>query len=152
MKRDTAGFTLMELLVTVGILALVLTSMMQLLIYASTLSEMGGSKTLAVKEAQDKMEEIRRHAFGSIAADYSSGGTPGNTFTLSTLTGEGLIEIEGGASSLLTIDVSVCWEDKYDRVLGEDRNLNGTLDPGEDADGDDKIDCPIHFRTMVAER
>ena len=60
------------------------------------------------------MEEIRNHDFNAIAVDYASGGTPGNTFALTSLNGTGTITTSqvGGSSELLQIQVDVAWQNK----------------------------------------
>ncbi len=115
--RDRQGFTLAEVLIAVGILAVVVVGLLQLFVYCSTLAEAAGNTTLAVNEAQNKMEEIRNHDFSAIAADYASGGTPGNTFTLTSLNGSGTITVSqvGGSSELLQVQTDVVWQNKNGR-------------------------------------
>jgi len=38
------------------------------------------------------------------------------------------------------------------KVIGEDKNLNGILDPGEDTNGNGIIDSPVELVTQVANR
>lgn len=111
------GFTLVEVLITIGILAVVIVGLLQLFVYCSTLAEAAGNTTLAVSEAQNKMEEIRNHDFIAIAIDYASGGTPGNTFALTSLNGSGRITTiqVGGSSELLQIQIDVSWQNKNGR-------------------------------------
>lgn len=111
------GFTLVEVLIAVGILALVIVGLLQLFVYCTTLAEAAGNTTLAVNEAQNKMEEIRNHDFNSIATDYASGGTPGNTFTLTSLNGTGTIttSMAGGSTALLQMQIAVSWQNKNGR-------------------------------------
>ncbi len=111
------GFTLVEVMISVGVLAFVIVGLLQLFVYCATLADAAGNTTLAVNEAQTKMEEIRNHNFDSIAADYASGGTPGNTFTLSSPSGTGTITVSqvGGSSQLLQIQIGVNWQNKDGR-------------------------------------
>ncbi len=115
--RADKGFTLVEVMITVGILAIVIVGLLQLFIYSSTLAEAAGNTTLAINEAQNKMEEIRNHDFGSITIDYASGGTPGDTFTLTNLNGTGTISTNqfGGSSELLQVQINVNWQNKNSR-------------------------------------
>lgn len=107
----------MEILVAVGILAVVIVGLLQLFVYCSTLAEAAGNTTIAVNKAQNKMEEIRTHDFDSIATDYASGGTPGNTFALTSPNGTGTIATSqvGGSSELLQIQIDVNWQNKNGR-------------------------------------
>jgi len=152
MKGSQNGFTLAELVFVAGILSFTLVGMMKLYIYTSTQAEMAGNVTIAVSQAQNKLEEIRNHAYDMIATDYGSGGTPGNTFDLSILTGKGAVYIDSSNSELLVLEVVVSWMDKYNRIIGEDANLNGVLDGGEDANGNGKLDSPVRLMSMITER
>ena len=146
------GFTLIETMVVVFILAVTMVGMIQLMAYSSISSELAGNKTSAVSEAQNKIEEIRNHSYNTIATDYASGGTPGNTFNLSFLTGKGFVYVDSSNAELLTVQVSICWRNRLNRVIGEDKNLNGTLDAGEDENTNGKIDSPVTMMTMVTRR
>ncbi len=115
--KTNKGFTLVEVLITVGILAMVIVGLLQLFVYCSNLAEAAGNTTLAINEAQSKMEEIRNHNFSTITTDYASGGTPGNTFALTSLSGTGTITISqvGGSSELLQAQINVAWQNKNSR-------------------------------------
>lgn len=162
MKRrltNNQGFTLIEVVLVAGILAFTITSMIQLYIYTSVQAEMAGNKTLAVSAAQNKLEEIRDHDYSSILTDYVGGGTPGDTFTLSYLNGRGKIYIDNSASfisstsaDLLGIMVVVSWRNKYNRVVGEDTDLDGVLDAGEDTNGNGRLDSPVTLMSMITLR
>ncbi len=152
MKKNVNGFTLVELLLVVAIFAVVILGLLRLFIYTSTAAEMAGNKTLALTEAANKMEEIRNHDFSSVVTDYSSGGTPGNTFTPTSLTGKGIIYIDSSNTKLLKIEIDVSWQNKYGRVVGEDADLDGVLDAGEDIDGDGKLSSVAKIIALLAER
>ena len=152
MRNHQNGFTLVELLIVTGILTYVIVALLKLFIYTSTSAQLGGNKTLALNEAQNKIEEIRNYSFDDAALAYSSMGSPGNTFDLSQLTGKGVVTIDSSVDDLLTIEVAVCWKDKYNRIVGEDEDLDGALDIGEDANGNDKIDSPVMLVTMRSKR
>ena len=154
MKNSKAGITLVELMIAIGILTFVIVSMIQLYIYTSVQAELAGNKTLAVSEAQSKIEEMRNHNYDLIAEDYGDGGTPGNTFDLSYLNGKGLISIDSTDPELLVLQVSIFWRDKYDRIVGEDLNLNGALDEdeGEDANENDRLDAVVELISMITRR
>lgn len=111
------GFTLVEVLITIGILTVVIVGLLQLFVYCSNLAEAAGNTTLSINEAQNKMEEIRNHDFSTVATDYASGGTPGNTFALTSLNGTGTITPSqvGGSSGLLQIQINVAWQNKNSR-------------------------------------
>ncbi len=151
-KIDTKAFMLAELVVLLGILAVAITSILQLFIHTNALAEMAGNKTAAVSEAQTKIEQIRTNSFNDIATKFASGGTPGNTFDTTLLPGKGVIYIDATNSELLQVDIIICWRDNYGRVIGEDLDLDGVLDSGEDANSNGKIDSPVELITYYTRR
>ena len=150
--RAAEGFTLAELLLAVIILGFVLGGLLQVFIRCSVLAELAYNKTVAMSEAQGKMEEIRSYDYGSIAADYASGGSQGNTFSLSQLTGTGVIYIDSSNADLLEVEIVVSWQNKYGRIIGEDIDLDGALDSGEDVDGNNKLSSIATLVSLIAAR
>lgn len=151
-NNDKNGFTLVELMIVAGILAVVFTGMIKLFIYTSVQSNLAGNKTLAVTAAQNVMEEIRNYMFDDIAVDYASAGTPGDTFNPFGLTGKGKVYVDSSNAELLVIKIVVSWQDKYGRIIGEDLDLDGSLDGGEDADGDTQLSSPVTLISMITRR
>lgn len=150
-SKKTA-FTLIELMIAAGILALVLVGLLLLFIYSLSLSELAGNLTIAISQAQGKLEEIRNHSFDSIAVDYGESGSPGNIFNPGQLDGKGVIYIDDTNPELLEIEIAVSWRGKGNRIIGEDKNLNGTLDADEDNNGNGKLDSPASLVSLIAER
>jgi prepilin-type N-terminal cleavage/methylation domain-containing protein len=148
-KLNNKGFTLVELLMVVAILAVVVLGLLQLFIYTSVQAQMAGNKTLAVAAATNKIEEIRNHTYTAIAADYAFGGTPGNTFTPANLTGKGVVYIGSSNPDLLTIEVDVSWRNKYGRVIGEDTDLTGVWSASKDINGNGKLDSPVKLISAI---
>ena len=67
-----------------------------------------------------------------------------SSFFVSSLSGRSFVYFEELSPNFYEIQVSVCWEDpKTQRIYGEDRNLNGVLDIGEDANANGRIDSPV---------
>jgi prepilin-type N-terminal cleavage/methylation domain-containing protein len=143
------GFTLIELLVVVGILAVVILGLIQTFLLGSVLADLSHRKTIAVGEAQDKLEEILNHTFASVTTDYGAGGTPGNKFSLSQITGKGLITVTSLSATLLQVDIVVSFQYRNGRIYGEDLNLNGVLDAGEDANGNGVLDSGVKLSTYI---
>ncbi|HBR15127.1 MAG TPA: hypothetical protein DD723_06255 [Candidatus Omnitrophica bacterium] len=149
---NSQGMTLVEILVTVGILVITMAGVLQVFIFCSKLSDASHEVTLAMAEAQGKLDEIRDHSFSQVPTDYALGGTPGNTFNLSQLTGKGVIYINAANPNLLEIDVVVHWRSGDNRMIGEDSDLDGILDSGEDINGNGRLDSIARLVTLVAER
>ena len=159
MIKKNSGFTLVELMLVVWILATVITGMIQLFIYTSVQAQMAGNKTLAISEAQNKIEAIRNHTYSTIAVDYASGGTPGNIFTPTMPNSKGVIYLDttgsfspGSSAEVIGIKVVVYWKDKYNRIVGEDQNFDGVLAVGEDLNGNNQHDSPASLISMITRR
>ena len=111
------GSSLVEVMIAAGIIVIVFAGMLQVFIFSSVLGEMSGDITLAVNEAQSVMEEIRGYDFDDITTDYGSGGTPGDTFTLTLLNGTGAIAVTTVNASLLQVLVTVNWTENNGRSM-----------------------------------
>ncbi|HOY09200.1 MAG TPA: hypothetical protein PLB05_03890 [Candidatus Omnitrophota bacterium] len=148
--HDNRGISLLEILICAGILVIILTGMFRLFIYSAELNDMSRNVTVVMSEVQGRMEAIRNHNFNLITTDYIFGGTPGDTFNLSQVTGIGVITMDASNTKLLKIRIVACWRNQNGRVIGEDKNLNGTLDAGEDLDGNGLIDSPAVIESYVA--
>ena len=155
--RSKQGYTLIEVLVAAVVVVIALVAVVRLYVFCSFLSEMTGNMTRATSAAQSKMEEIRNYTYTSIASDYASGGAVGNTFNVTnskgTKMGKGVVYIDSSTSSLLEVKVVVCWQDdKNDRIIGEDTDLDGVLDAGEDLNSNSKIDSIVTLISKIAQK
>ena len=151
-KNGRRGFSLAELLVTVGILVTVIIILLQLFVYNSVLAELSGNMSQVMGEAQAKMEEIKNSDYSLITTDYASGGTPGNTFDLSQGQGKGIIYIDSSTADLLEVSIVISWRNKDGRVIGEDTDLDGVLDAGEDINSNSKLDSKANLTLKIAMR
>ena len=154
-----SGFSLLELVVVVAIIAVVIPGMMQLFISATDLSDISGSKSAAMAEVYTKMEEIRSHEFDLIATDYASGGTPGNSFDSMILSGgKGMIFVDDDLDNdsikddILEVRVVMSWLDGRGRVIGEDADRNGVFEMSEDVNNDGIYNSPATFVSYIARR
>ena len=154
MRFTHKGFTLIELLIAAGTVAIALGGILHFFIYCSALGEVSGNFTFAMSEAQSRLEEIRNHDFLSIVGDYGPGGSPGNTFSLAHGNGVGVIFIENSNPKLLKIKIVVSWRNKNNRVVGEDKNLNGVFEIGlgEDLNGNNKLDSPTTLVSLISKK
>ncbi|MBU0468804.1 MAG: prepilin-type N-terminal cleavage/methylation domain-containing protein [Candidatus Omnitrophica bacterium] len=150
-----SGFSLLELVVVVAILAVVIPGMMQLFVSATALSDVSGSKSAAMAEVYTKMEEIRNHEFTSIVTDYASGGTPGNSFDSMILSGgKGMVFASpyNGSNDILEVRIVMSWQDSRGRVIGEDANRDGVFLISEDVNNDGQYSSPATFVSYIAKR
>ncbi|MDD5450067.1 MAG: hypothetical protein PHO42_05670 [Candidatus Omnitrophica bacterium] len=105
--------------------------------------------TFAVNSAKAKMEEIRDYNFYNIYADYNN-----QTFTTAELPAGkniGIIYVDNSDPDMLMVTISICWA-QGSRVIGEDQNLNGVLDGGEDANNNTIIDSPAQLVSLIVAR
>jgi len=103
----------------------------------------------ATNAAQGIIEEIRSTPFTQAVANYN-----GMVFTVNDVPSSvGVVYVDDSTNAeFLDVAVSVCWR-QGNRVIGEDANLNGTLDAGEDtmiANG--IIDSTVQLKTQVANK
>jgi hypothetical protein len=138
------GFTLVEVLVASVILIISLGGVLSLFFYCFSLNERSREYTIAIAEAQNQLEELP-------AAGVLTGGT--FNFNLSLLSGRGVIYVDDSNPELIRIRIVVSWQSNRDRrTIGEDKNLNGILDAGEDLNNNSELDSPIMFTTFLARR
>lgn len=146
-RKSKAGFTLMEILLAAGILASAVSAI--LLAYYSCFVLIGTSKNINIttNAAIGLMEDIRSSAFTRIIDDYN-----GINFVVNDIPqSRGVVYIDDTNPELLEATISVCWR-QVNRVIGEDTDLDGTLDAGEDRNGNGIIDSPVQLVTRIANR
>ena len=152
-RHSSQGLTLVELMFATFILVVVTVGVFQVYILCFNLTETSNNLTLAVQEAQAKIEEIRAYDFGQIYSYYTD---PNNSIfqcgSFPDGSGIGVIYIDNSISNLLNVTVTICWLGKGGKVVGEDINLNGGLDSGEDINGNGLLDSPAQIVTLIAER
>ncbi len=141
------AFTLVELLLTLAILAFCLTGILSTYINMFMLSDLARDLTLATNSAQEKMEEIKRTRFDSLSA------LNGTTFDLANFPvtdSEGAIEVTNTAyPDLKRVRITAAFKSRL-KIIGEDKNLNGILDSGEDLNGNGRLDSTLELVTLIA--
>lgn len=144
------GFTLVELVLATLILAVVLAGLIQVFIQCSVLTELTRNKTAAMNEALGKMEEIRNTDFDSIITGYHE-----SWFSLTQLTGKGLIYVTSVETGLLEIEIEIGWENKYSRTVPSDLDLDSIVDtsiPSSDVDINSKVLSPVTLVSRITDR
>ncbi|HSV43529.1 MAG TPA: type II secretion system protein [Candidatus Bathyarchaeia archaeon] len=146
-KINNRGATLVEVLVTAAILAVAVTGILMSYLQCMELTEVAKNMSRAVQAAQTRMEQIRSTPYTTIKATYDNIG-----FSVSGLNGYGASFVNDTAGDLLEIRVVVCWKQKNGRVYGEDANLNGLLNVGEDENSNGVLDSPVMLVARLYER
>ena len=143
------AFTLIEVMLGALILIVVMLSIIATYIICFELVYTSRNMTFAVNSAQMKMEEIKNHGFYNIFADYNN-----TTFDIDELpVGEsmGIVYVDNTNPDLLEVTISVCWRQRG-RIIGEDSDLDGSLDLGEDLNGNGIIDSPAQLISLITVR
>lgn len=143
------GFTLIELVIGVGILLMTILGVISVYNHSILLSRLSEGRVLALESAQGKLEEMRMSSYTTLQLDYGSSpppGKPGNTFVPEGLSGMGNVAFFDQSNPAIGVQVSVSWSEKG-RLFGEDANLNGVLDAGEDTNGNGRLDSPVQLVT-----
>jgi len=106
LSRYNTGFTLAEVLASIGILVVFLTAALTSFTSVRSLSDTSQEQLFASQLARAKFEEIRAHNFTDVWDDYSNSGTPGNTFTATDSNGNQY------AGNIRVTDISEKWDEK----------------------------------------
>ena len=141
------GFTLVEILFTTVILAIVVGSLIELFMYCSFLAEASRDLTIAMHEAQNKLEEIRNDNYDNIVTDYAN-----KVYDITSPNGKIYTYVDNTNTDLLIIKVAVCWQNSNGRVMGEDQNVDGTLTVSEDKNGNSQADSEATLLDYIARR
>lgn len=141
------GFTLIELLLTFAILAFCICSILLTYINMFILADLSRDLTLATNSVQAKMEEIKKTAFDNL---LTFNGTKFDIDGFAGADAKGVIEVTDTAyADLKRVRIIACFKSRG-RVIGEDKNLNGILDAGEDSNGNGRFDSPLELVALIA--
>jgi hypothetical protein len=144
------GFTLIEVMLAAAFLIIVLGGLLATYISCFELISTSRNLTLAVNAARGKVEEIRDYSFNQIYSDYDN-----TTFTVNEMSAgnsRGVVYVDNTNPDLLQVIVSVCWRQRANRIIGEDLDLDGNLDTGEDTNPNNMIDSPAQLITLITAR
>ena len=144
------GFTLIELIITAGVLLFSITGLLMIYVRSLELNEISRNSTLSVQAAKAQLEKIKATPFAQIAPEFN-----GTKFTVSGIDGIGVSYVDSIDPTLYKVMVSVSWRQEkmgsY-RCFGEDLNVNGEIDVGEDVNGNGKLDGPVQLVSYKLER
>ena len=151
--RFIAGFTLIELMLAVSILAICLCGILLTYINMYMMSDLSRDFTLVNSAIQAKMEEAKKTSYDNLSA------LNGATFDINGfISGNAKARIEvsdvtiraAPAEILKKVKITSCFFKSRLRVVGEDLNCNGALDSGEDQNGNGNLDRPVELITLMA--
>lgn len=145
--KSARGFSLVELLFTFSILAFTLCGILLTYIQMFLLSDLARDTTYATNAVQAKMEEIKNTAFDSISLyNDTAFDIPG----FAAEDAKGRVEVYSTAyADLYRVRVMASFKSRK-RLIGEDANLNGEFNTGEDANGNDRLDPAVELVTLIS--
>jgi hypothetical protein len=101
----------------------------------------------AIWQERTLVAAIQETPFHSIFDTYNQ-----KKFPLVGMNGYIVTYVTPTASDLWTVYVSATWKDRRGRYNGEDVNLNGQLDTGEDKNGNNRLDSNVGFSTFIYDK
>jgi len=143
--KTSKGFTLAEVLIAVLILIPVCVGAMYVFVKCVELGEMARHSSEAVRAVKTRISQIENTPFAQIKGSFH-----GVVFTGSGLDGAGVTYIDETDLDMLTVTATFCWREKNGRVMGEDKDMDGQLDSGEDANNNGRLDSPVTMVTRVS--
>jgi len=147
MNKASKGFSLVETVLAIAILAFAVCAILQTYATCFALSSISENTNIATNAAQGLLEEMRSSSYVQLYDDYH-----GLLFTVNDIPdSRGIVYVDDSNPELLKVTVAVCWR-SGSRVIGEDRDLDGVLDAGEDANGNGMIDSVVELVTLIANR
>jgi prepilin-type N-terminal cleavage/methylation domain-containing protein len=150
MKRlNKLGFSLVEVILATAILASALVGILGTYVTCLVLITTSQNVNAATNAAQGIIEEIRSTPFTQVVDNYN-----GMVFTVNDIPfSAGVVYADDSVNAeFLDVTVSICWR-QGNRIIGEDANLNGVLDSGEDTmEANGIIDSTVQLKTRVANK
>ncbi len=142
---DKKAFTLVELMVAAVLMIIAFVGILTAYIRCIELSEMSRNSSIALNGCKNVMEQIKNTTFTDIENDFDQ-----VTFTIAGLNGIGVSYVDPSNPDLLSVKVAFCWRQKNGIMVGEDLDLDGTLDVSEpDPDNDNLVSSPVELRTFI---
>ena len=138
------SFTLIELIIAAFILVLTLTGVLLSYIRCLELTDLSKNTSLAIWAAKNRMTDINNTAFDQIKGNFNNKGFPAGG-----LNGKGISYVDDSNPNLLKITISVCWKQRNGLIIGEDRNLDGVINIGEDSNRNGILDSPVQLVTYL---
>jgi len=138
------GLTLPELLIATFILTVTFAGVIIVFFRCMELSEMAGNSSTAVYASKSRIADIENTPFSQIYSTYNN-----TTFTAAGLDGVGVTYVNNANPELLEVTTAFCWKQKNGRIIGEDTNLNGQLNSGEDQNANGILDSPVKLTTSI---
>lgn len=134
---DQKAFTLPELLIATVVFVLTFVGILLSYLRCMELNELSRNSSLAVAAVKSRMEDIKNTDFVNILNTYDK-----VAFSANGINGQGVSYVEDVATDpkLLKVTISFSWKQKSGLLVGEDDDLDGQLDAGEDKNVNNILD------------
>lgn len=142
--RQSKGFTLAELMISTFILTFVIAGVIVSFFHCMYINELAHNSAKALTAEKGRISEIENTPFNQIAAAYNN-----TTFTAPDINGIGITKIDSSNPDVLVITLSFSWRQGNGRIIGEDLNLNGQINSGEDTNNNGILDSPAKISTSI---
>ncbi len=155
MNIAKTAFTLTELMLSMAIFSIAIIGIFSIYNASIILIDMAGSLTQMSNIASYKLESLYD------VEDFNSlDNFNGQTFDLSEFglgsiavsVAKGVYKIDSLGLNLKKATVSISYKIRGERVIGEDSNLNGILDSGEDLNSDNRLTSQAEVTTIIAKK
>ena len=167
------GFSFIDVSLSMVVFLLAMVSLLVELVATVQLNESYRAQRLAWVAAIDQMEQLTKAAYSDYQTFLDTHRVVnGTTFTVTGLNPNDTMGVIRLCTATLSLNgdhantlcasapssdddvvvayVTVCFRDSRSHVIGEDLDLDGILDAGEDQDGDSLIDSPVQLATRFA--
>ena len=144
-KHSRKGFTLSELMIGVLVLTPILIGTLATFIRSNDLNDVSANSSFALNALTNQLTVIENTEFSQLINLNNT------TFTITGLDGIGVVNVDNSDPQLITVRLSFSWQEKNGRLIGEDLNLNGVLNAGEDSNGNGRLDSPVMISTLISE-
>jgi hypothetical protein len=139
--------TIIELMIAVLLLLPLLTVVMQNFITCMHLNASAEGTSKAIWQERTLFATIEKTPFDDIYNTYNN-----KTFPLVGLNGYMVTYVTQTDADLLTVHISAAWKDLRGRCNGEDVDVNGQIDAGEDKNGNGRLDSNVGFSTFIYDK
>lgn len=149
LQSQKKTFTLIEVLTAFMLLVFCIAGVLASFVNTFFLLDLSRDMTTAQNSVRAKMEEIKKERFENLTAFN------GTTFDLNGFAaGSSKARIEvtdvSGYSQLKQIRIVASVKSRK-RIVGEDLNLDGQLNTGEDRNSNGRLDSPVEIVTLMTQ-
>lgn len=137
-----SAMTLVELLIATLIMVPVCIAVMYVFLQCMEYNDLARNTSTALRVCQKTLTQMETTSFDQIAATYHQ-----QSFTSTDLSGRGVTYVDSSDPNYLKLTASFSWRQKNGRILGEDKDLDGVIDAGEDQNSNGMLDSPIMLTT-----